>query len=210
LAVFGFLSAENRRWNLTFPINSFRRNKLENVNKLKINRGNMKSNKHMIQALNLGLGILLAMSISGCWVNTGYSPSQTATPSGGGTPEKTKKTTAVYHDFEDVLVPMELSVMKDRTVVVSTPGFRSGILALKGSVDSNSLYDFFSINMAKDNWNVVSKIKSSGTIIMVYAKTTRCAVITIRDSQITTYVEIGVAPTMGNTGGEMTQTGLSE
>lgn len=168
----------------------------------------MKSNKYMRQTLNLGLGLLLFMSISGCGLNLSSNPSQTA--SSGETPEKTKKTTAVYYDFEDVLVPMELSVMKDRTVVVSIPGFRSGILALKGSVDSNSLYDFFSINMAKDNWNVVSKIKSSGTIIMVYAKTTRCAVITIRDSQITTYVEIGVAPTMGNAGGEMTQTGLSE
>ena len=163
----------------------------------------------MIQALNFGLGLLLVMSISGCGINFGSNPSQTAT-SPAETPEKTKKTTAVYYDFEDVLVPMELSVMKDRTVVVSTPGFRSGILALKGSVDSNSLYDFFSINMAKDNWNVVSKIKSPGTIIMVFQKTTRCAVITIRDSQISTYVEIGVAPTMGDTGGEMTQTGLSE
>lgn len=170
----------------------------------------MKSTRYMMQVLKITLGLLFFMSISGCWVNTGYSPSQTATPPSGETPEKTKKTTAVYHDFEDVLVPMELSVMKDRTVVVSTPGFRSGILALKGSVDSNSLYDFFSINMAKDNWSVVSKIKSSGTIIMVFQKTTRCAVINIRESQITTYVEIGVAPTMGNAGGEMTQTGLSE
>jgi len=169
----------------------------------------MKSNKYMIQALNFGLGLLMAMSIFGCGINFSSGPSQTAT-SPADTPEKTKKTTAVYYDFEDVLVPMELSVMKDRTVVVSTPGFRSGILALKGAVDSNSLYDFFSINMAKDNWNVVSKIKSSGTIIMVFAKTTRCAVITIRDSQITTYVEIGVAPTMGNAGGEMTQRRLSE
>ena len=160
--------------------------------------------------VKLGLGLLLAAFISGCSLNTVFTPSETAPPSSGENPEKTKKTTAVYHDFEDVLVPMELSVMKDRTVVVSTPGFRSGILALKGSVDSNSLYDFFSINMAKDNWTVISKIKSPGTIIMVFSKPTRCAVITIRDSHITTYVEIGVAPTMGDAGGEMTQTGLSE
>ena len=161
-------------------------------------------------ALKLGLGLLMAMSLSGCWINTALAPSETVPSPSAENLEKTKKTTAVYYDFEDVLVPMELSVMKDRTVVVSTPGFRSGILALKGSVDSNSLYDFFSINMVKDNWNVISKIKSPGTIIMVFSKTTRCAVITIRDSHITTYVEIGVAPTMGNTGGEMTQTGLSE
>jgi hypothetical protein len=81
---------------------------------------------------------------------------------------------------------------------------------LKGRVDSSSLFNFFSNNMIKDNWSVVSKIKSPGTTIMVFEKTSRCAVITIRDAQVYTYVEIGVAPTMGNTGTGMTQTDLSE
>ncbi len=88
-------------------------------------------------------------------------------------------------------------MVKDRTVIVETPGFRSGILTLKGMVDITSLYNFFSNNMEKDNWQVVSKIKSPGTTIMVFQKTARCAVITIRDAQINTYVEIGVAPTLG-------------
>lgn len=166
----------------------------------------MKSNKYWMRLLVLGLGFFMATGIYGCFGNTDSATPET-TPSPG---EKSKKTTAVYHDFEDILVPMELKVNKDRTVVVSTPGYRSGILALKGRVDSTSLFNFFSNNMIKDNWDVVSKIKSPGTTIMVFAKTTRCAVITIRDSQVYTYVEIGVAPTMGNTGQEMTQTELSE
>jgi len=169
----------------------------------------MKSNKYLMQALKLGLLFLLAMCISGCWANLGSAPAETGT-SPAEAPEKSKKTTAIYHDFEDVLVPMELTVMKDKTVIVSTPGFRSGILALKGRVDSTSLFNFFSNNMLKDNWNVVSKIKSQGNTIMVFAKTSRCAVITIRESSVYTYVEIGVAPTLGNTGGEMTQMELSE
>lgn len=166
----------------------------------------MKSNKYRIRLLLLGLGFFLATSIYGCFGNT-----DSPTPETNAYPEeKSKKTTAVYHDFEDILVPMELKINKDRTVVVSTPGYRSGILALKGRVDSSSLFNFFSNNMIKDNWSVVSRIKSPGTTIMVFAKTSRCAVITIRDSQVYTYVEIGVAPTMGNTGQEMTQTELSE
>ncbi len=169
----------------------------------------MKFNKYLMNALKLGLTLLLALTISGCWSNMGSKPAETGTTPAAA-PEKSKKTTAVYHDFEDVLVPMELTVMKDKTVVVSTPGFRSGILALKGRVDSTSLFNFFSNNMLKDNWNVVSKIKSPGNTIMVFAKSSRCAVITIRESQLYTYVEIGVAPTLGNTGGEMTQTDLSE
>ncbi len=169
----------------------------------------MKSAKYLSQALKLGLIFILVMTISGCWANMSSEPSETVPPP-AQTPEKPKKTTAVYHDFEDILVPMELKVNKDRTVVVSTPGYRSGILALKGRVDTTSLFNFFSNNMVKDNWSVVSKIKSPGTIIMVFAKTTRCAVITIRDTTVYTYVEIGVAPTMGNAVEEMIQTDLLE
>jgi hypothetical protein len=170
----------------------------------------MKSTEYLKSTLKLVLGLLLALGLSSCSLNTGSATPGTAAPSPAEIPEETKKTTAVYHDFEDVLVPMELKVMTDKTVVVSTPGFRSGILALKGRVDTSSLYNFFSTNMLKDNWNVVSKIKSPGNIIMVFAKTSRCAVITIRSSQVYTYVEIGVAPTVSNKGGKMTQTDLSE
>lgn len=148
----------------------------------------------------LCIGLLATLVISGCVFNTG-----TAEPQGSSFPqekpaEEVKKPTAIYHDFEDILVPMELAVVKDRTMIISTPGYRSGILTLKGRVESNSLYNFFSNNMEKDNWQVFSRIKSPETTIMVYQKTSRCAVITIRDEQIYTYVEISVAPTVAGAG----------
>ncbi len=71
-----------------------------------------------------------------------------------------------------------------------------GILNLRGRVDRRSLFNFFNANMQKDNWNVISQIKSSGTTIMVFQKTARTAVITIRDEQIYTYVAVGVAPSV--------------
>ncbi|NDY71799.1 hypothetical protein DO021_01440 [Desulfobacter hydrogenophilus] len=131
--------------------------------------------------------------VSGCGVFQGAS----APEQGQSTQSEVEtKPLAIYHDFEDVLVPEELTIIKNRTVVVSTPGFRSGILTLRGRVESNSLYNFFSINMEKDNWEVISRIKAPETTIMVYQKATRCAVITIREEQIYTYVEIGIAPTL--------------
>ena len=130
--------------------------------------------------------------MSGCGGGKGASASeQTMSPQ-----SEAGKPLAVYHDFEDVLVPEELTIIKDRTVIVSTPGFRSGILSLKGRVESNSLYNFFSMNMEKDNWEVISRIKASETTLMVFQKATRCAVISIREEQIYTYVEIGIAPTL--------------
>ncbi|MBC2704574.1 hypothetical protein, partial [Desulfobacula sp.] len=112
---------------------------------------------------------------------------------------KSRKTTAVYYDFEDVLIPRELSIVKNRTVVILTPGFTSGLITLKGRVERQSLFNFFNNNMAKDNWTVISQIKSPGITIMVFQKSSRTSVITIRDEQIYTYVEVGVAPTV--TGG---------
>ncbi len=110
--------------------------------------------------------------------------------------KKSRKTTAVYYDFEDVLIPLELKIVDNKTVVVSSPGFTSGIIALRGRVERRSLFNFFNNNMQKDNWNIMSQIKSPGTTIMVFHKAGKTAVITIRDEQFNTYVEVGVAPTV--------------
>jgi len=136
--------------------------------------------------------------VSGCGLFKGASASE---PVQSPQAQGEEKPLAIYHDFEDVLVPEELTIIRDRSVVVSTPGFRSGILTLKGRVEPNSLYNFFSINMEKDNWEVLSRIKAPDTTIMVFQKATRCAVITIREESIYTYVEIGIAPTLGGVGG---------
>ncbi len=58
------------------------------------------------------------------------------------TAPESRKTTAVYYDFEDVLIPVELSVVQDKTMIVSTPGFTSGILMLQGRVERRSLINF--------------------------------------------------------------------
>ncbi|MCD4718359.1 MAG: hypothetical protein K8S13_00665 [Desulfobacula sp.] len=153
----------------------------------------MKVRCNIKSIVNIVIVVLLAFFISGCFGDT-FSKN----PEGESSADqpKSRKTTAVYYDFEDVLIPMELKIVKDRTVVILTPGFTSGILTLKGRVERRSLFNFFSNNMQKDNWNVISQIKSPGTTIMVFQKISRTAVITIRDEQLYTYVEIGVAPTV--------------
>ena len=155
----------------------------------------MKSN--MKTVLKLAVAAVLALSLSGCLGNT-FSSKSSESASSEPVGAKSRKTTAVYYDFEDVLIPMELKIVKDRTVVVSTPGFTSGIITLKGRVERRSLFNFFNNNMQKDNWNVISQIKSPGTTIMVFQKASRTSVITIRDEQIYTYVEVGVAPTVSS------------
>lgn len=164
----------------------------------------MKSKKGFKWVMNIAVVLLLAFLVSGCTALDFMKGSPDPAMSSDVSSEKTRKTTAVYYDFEDILLPMELVVVNEKTVVVSTPGFTSGIIALKGRVERRSLLNFFNANMQKDNWNVISQIKSPGTTIMVFQKTSRTAVITIRDEQIYTYVEVGVAPTVS------AEPGLSE
>ncbi|MCF8126439.1 MAG: hypothetical protein K9J51_09485 [Desulfotignum sp.] len=106
---------------------------------------------------------------------------------------ESRKKTAVYYDFEDVLIPLELKVDQDKSMIVSTPGFTSGILMLKGRVERRSLINFFTSNMQKDNWTIVSQITSPNSAILVFEKPLKSAVISIKNEQIYTYVEVGVA-----------------
>ena len=160
-------------------------------------------------AIKLCIPLILIFFLSGCMGGFFSSGPEDGVPAEGSVPEKTRQTTAVYYDFEDILIPMELKVVRDRTVVVSTPGYTSGIITLRGRVERRSLFNFFNNNMQKDNWGVVTQVISPGTTIMVFQKSNRTSVITIRDEQINTWVEVGVAPTISIEGG-FSESGLME
>lgn len=141
------------------------------------------------------LVFILVFSLGGC---VGINDSRTAKSSSDQTP-KTSETTAVYYDFEDVLIPKELSIVEAKTMVISTPDFASGVLTLRGRVERNSLFNFFVNNMMKDNWIIESSIKSPGVTILVFKKATRCAVITFENDKFNNIVvQIGVAPILGS------------
>ena len=138
----------------------------------------------------------LGFILFGC-VLPGTSPK--ADPSSSEQTPQTSETTAVYYDFEDVLIPNELAIVNEKTMVISTPDFASGVVTLEGRVEKNSLFNFFTNNMMKDNWVIESSIKSPGVTILVFKKASRCAVITLQDTQFNkTVVQIGVAPVLGS------------
>jgi hypothetical protein len=128
---------------------------------------------------------------------TGCAPlSETASSSSSET-QPSEGPMPVYHHFTDVLIPGELTVVDRSTMVVKTPGMASGILTLKGRVEKTSLVTFFNTNMAKDNWDSLGMIKSPASSMLLYQKENRWCVITIRDQNYTTAVEIGVASKNG-------------
>lgn len=150
-------------------------------------------NRFMTRCLFLVVIPAAFLSFSGCM---GLTSSGDTGEKSKAQQSKSRETTAVYYDFEDVLIPKELDIIDEYSMVVSTPGYTSGIMAFKGKVEKRSLFNFFNNNMMKDNWNIVTQIKSPGTTIMVFEKAARCSVITIKEKNFNTYVEVGVAPTI--------------
>lgn len=106
-----------------------------------------------------------------------------------------KAPATLYYDFEDVLVPSELKVDMKKSFIYHSPEFTAGVLALTGRVEANSLIRFFENNMAKDNWHLVSFLRSLRTI-MFFNKSSRGCIINITEKQFKTEVEIWVAPTI--------------
>lgn len=118
---------------------------------------------------------------------SGGSHNQQLSASGDSDP------TTIYYDFDDVVVPRELKVRREATFIFEAAGLKAGVLSLKGRVDTTSLIEFFEINMKKDNWRLVSLIKTPSTL-MIYHKDSRISVIEIDEDSYYTYTRIWLAP----------------
>lgn len=141
----------------------------------------------------IGMVTALLFIVSGCSALKNRKSS--STPESEVVVKTHKENAPLYYDFGDVLIPHELKVDKKASYIVQSPGFLTGILALKGNVERNSLIAFFENNMAKDNWREITLFKSPRTsTIMLFQKESRWCVISINENSYSTYVEIGVAP----------------
>lgn len=110
-------------------------------------------------------------------------------------PPKSEKTAPVYFDFDDVLIPGEMTIDRDESFVYQTTGFTVGILALKGRVEVTSLIVFFEKNMPRDNWRRVSQFKSPLRTMMLFQKQDKWCVVEISESTYNTFAKVWVAPT---------------
>ncbi|WP_156939650.1 hypothetical protein [Desulfocurvus vexinensis] len=113
-----------------------------------------------------------------------------------------------YQEFNDVLIPNELSLVGKSSFVFETPSFKTGIVVYKGRVDSVSLANFFEKELPKDNWRLRSRMKYNRTI-MVFEKPDRDCIINIIDDTFSTLAEIIVAPRMDGGGGVSSQPSYS-
>jgi hypothetical protein len=97
--------------------------------------------------------------------------------------------------FDDVRVPNELNYKPKKSFVYETPKFKAGILFFsKWRLDGQSLIDYFTYNMEKDNWKLVNIFKGKESFLNFSKPDKTCSVRIKEKWTGTTTVEIQVGP----------------
>jgi hypothetical protein len=100
---------------------------------------------------------------------------------------------AEYHSFEDVLIPGELNYQPKKSAIYETPKFKMGWMVFsKWRLDQNSLIEFFTYHMEKDNWKLVNTFSGKESFLN-FSKPDKTCTIKIRETWLgKTEVEIRV------------------
>jgi hypothetical protein len=125
-------------------------------------------------------------------------PQKTASGSAASATFATAKSRTIYYDFGDILLPSQLSVNDKESFVFTTEGLTTGVLSLRGRLTAKSLISFFSNKMPVDGWQMINKFAGQRNM-MLFQKQTRYCTITIDEGQLSTRVELWVAPNMSAT-----------
>jgi hypothetical protein len=139
--------------------------------------------------LVLLLSILLLVG-AGC---AAMKKSQDTPEETGEQKSEVKGPVPIYYDFVDVLIPAELSLVKQSSFVYSTPSFSAGVLVFEGYVQGDSLVNFFTTNMARDGWTLKSSFRYR-RVILSFDKEKRSCLVSVAEFPLKSRVEIWVAP----------------
>ena len=100
-----------------------------------------------------------------------------------------------YYFFDDILIPQELSYDQDKSFVYEAPQFKTGIMVFtKWRLDPNSLVDFFTHYMEKDNWKLMNSFRGKESTLNFLKADRGCAIKIFEKWYGTTVVEIRVGP----------------
>lgn len=126
------------------------------------------------------LALLLATGCANMNKNTKTQPSEDAQPEQQSSYEETYNNPNYYYDFDDVLIPRELTPVDEEKYVFSDHRFHAGFRQFSGRVVAEDLYNFFVNNMAKDNWKLKFSLKTVRSVL-VFEKPNKSCTITIED-----------------------------
>jgi hypothetical protein len=102
---------------------------------------------------------------------------------------------AKYHSFEDILIPGELNYQPKKSAIYETPKFKMGWMVFtKWRLDPDSLIEFFTYHMERDNWKLVNTFRGKESVLN-FSKPEKTCTIKITENWLgKTEVEIRVGP----------------
>lgn len=123
--------------------------------------------------------IVCFISLLAACTTTGSGSSAETEPVGGQAQEYQEPD--YYYDFDDILIPKEISYVEDASYRLDNAKFRAAIMKFKGRVEVLELVQYFINNMAKDNWTLVSNNKAGTVHVLNFEKFNKSAVIQVDD-----------------------------
>ena len=137
--------------------------------------------KKITQSINTSILILLAvLLLSGC-ADMGLGLSQSNEEIAPSAPQAEETPPYYANEFDDLLIPTELSWNREKSMVIRTDSFAGGILNFSGNVDTNSLADFFANTMVKSGWKMAGSAKYKN-VLLAFVKPYKTCTITINDN----------------------------
>jgi hypothetical protein len=143
------------------------------------------------------LGLTMIAFLFGCGSVLQEQKKETAPVTATATSPGSKKSdlpNARYYDFDDILIPNELSPNADKTKIFQTPNLTAGILVLEGNVEVKSLVEFFKGSMARDNWQMKGNFQLPPKSILLFEKKTKRSIIIVEDGTFNTRVDVWTIP----------------
>jgi len=146
--------------------------------------------RRMIQQ-NYWIVLLMVLLLGSIWIGCSSNVKETR----GETAEGSTMGVGKYYYFDDILIPQELSYDEDESFVYETPQFKTGSMVFtKWRLDPNSLVDFFTHYMEKDNWKLVNSFRGTESTLNFSKPDKACAIKIFEKWYGTTVVEIRVGP----------------
>ncbi|MFW6055622.1 MAG: hypothetical protein ACOC9D_06915 [Thermodesulfobacteriota bacterium] len=98
-----------------------------------------------------------------------------------------------YFDFDDILIPSDLTLDRNSSIMFQTSRIKAGKLEFHGRVDPVSLFNFFIVNLPKDNWSIKGQFKY-GHFLIIAEKADKFTVLKITEGNFKTMLQVWVTP----------------
>ncbi len=70
-----------------------------------------------------------------------------------------------HTDFPDLVLPNELEIVREKTLIVKTPTYVGGLITARGRVTVDSLVTFFERQLTARGWQQVGSIRYKNTLL---------------------------------------------